>query len=188
MQANVGVIDSFLGAVDGRPAIIVVIGGATSRKAVECWVKQTYQAQLEMYQACHRGVVDFLDLEFLPFFDIFIDGQWGWPFYGRTLQVLQCTLPHPMTLRGYVTAMVIMDVKSAADYIKALTSFVTDVKAAIVKLQLDPDECVRWHCDEEDALIGALESLMCGGSVVGCRFHKGQNAERQLKMAFPKNK
>ncbi len=46
--------------------------------------------------------------------------------------------------------------------------------------------CVRFHSDEEDALINAFTDLM-GGEIllVGCRFHKIQNLLRHAKDAFP---
>ncbi len=152
---------------------------------VQKWVDQTYSEQQKLHNK-PDPILD--DLDDVPqhhfYFDIFVDGQWGWPFYGPALQVLQCTLPHPYTARGYVAAMAVMDVKSTEDYIKALRSFVEDVVAAIERWGLQASDCLRWHVDEEDALTGALEKLG-GGFIVGCRFHKAQNVERQLKIAFP---
>jgi hypothetical protein len=164
---GVGVLVSFIGVVDKRAGLIIALGGNV--KMLRKWVNDCISAWRK------AGLTGTIRL------DIFVDGQWGWARLGRTTQVLLVTLPHPDSRRGYVTFMVVMDVKSMGDYVMAMTPFAETLAQELERCSLDMGS-IRWHCDEEDALTMALESF--GGEIVGCRFHKLQNA--QLKAYFPK--
>jgi hypothetical protein len=147
------------------------------------WIKDTLDATNDL-----RRANEFLPIEAVIdlFFDIFVDGQWGWAVLGRNFQVLFVTLTHPRTGRGFVVHAAIMDVKSTEDYAEALRPFAKELLDLLKAAGADGDN-VRVHCDEEDAVIAALAKLI-GGSVVLCRFHKAQNLERHLKIAFSKKR
>ena len=166
---GVGVLECVAGVVGKRAGFITALGG--HEKMLNKWVKD--------------GCVGWrkANLEGDVKLDIFVDGMWGYGRLGRTVQVLLVTLPHPDSLRGYVTFMVIMDVKSKADYTTALAPFAKMLKGALQRCGLDTS-AIRWHCDEEDALTAAL--LDIGGTIVGCRFHKLQNLNACVKAHFPK--
>ena len=95
------------------------------------------------------------------------------------------TIPNPFDHRGYVTQMVITDVKSLDDYVVALGPFCRQLVATLQNAGIIAADAVRWHCDEEDAVTKALLHLV-GGVIIGCRFHKMQNLESHFKAAFPK--
>ena len=162
-------LDCSAGVVDKRAGFISSIGG--HKKMLSKWVK-------DCCTWWHKK-----GLEGDVRLDVMVDGMWGWSHLGRTFQVVLVTLPHPGSERGYVTYMVIMDVKSKADYTTALEPFAKMLGEALAQAGLDMS-AIRWHCDEEDALTAALEAF--GGTIVGCRFHKLQNLYAHLKGWFPK--
>jgi hypothetical protein len=163
---GVGVIECMAGVVANRPGFICILGG--HRRMLLKWVRDSC---LAWAKAGFEGEVRF---------DVFV---WGWGNLGRNFQVLLVTLPHPESLRGYVAYMVVMDVKSKADYEIALAPFLQALEAALAKFNL-PLTAVRFHCDEEDALTAVFEDAGC--DIVGCRFHKLQNLTAQIKGRFPK--
>jgi hypothetical protein len=111
--------------------------------------------------------------------------MWGWARVGRNFQVLMVTLPHPDNQRGYTAYMAAMDVKSTEDYELALAPFAKMLKNELEYHRVGTS-ALAFHCDEEDALIAALESQFPGCAIVGCRFHKLQNLIAQIKGNMPK--
>jgi hypothetical protein len=185
LQGGVGVLSSTAGVINGRPGILITIGG--HRKALQKWVADTVAATEEAMRTAELNQDNPIgDAPPFLYFDVFVDGQWGWSMVGRNFQVLFVTLTDPQTGRGYVVHSAIMDVKSTADYMAALHPFMVVLLEALKAVDAD-GENVRFHTDEEDALTAALTELV-GGHLVGCRFHKAQNFQRQLKVAFGKKR
>lgn len=182
MVGGIGVLMSAVGVVNGRPGLVIPIGG--NIKMIRKWAKDTVDATAEERR---KNELDPLgDPSFGLFFDIFVDGQWGWAILGRNFQVLFVTLTHPLTGRGYTVHSAILDVKATCDYVAALRSFAQELLEVLKTFDADGDN-VRFHCDEENAVITALAELI-GGHIVLCRFHKAQNFERHLKVAFNKKR
>jgi hypothetical protein len=182
MAGGVGVLSSHLGVVNSRPGLTITIGG--HKKSVFKWVADTVVATKEAQKVLDLSPIG--DEPLGLFFDVFLDGQWGWAMLGRNFQVLFVTLTDPFTGRGFVAHAAIMDVKSTDDYVNAIRPFAQVLLAALESVGAD-GENVRFHTDEEDAMTAALTQLV-GGHLVGCRFHKAQDFERHLKVAFNKKR
>jgi len=184
MTGGVGVLSSTVGVVGGRAGLVITIGSLTGKTLFK-WVEDTDAATLDEAVSDLDPIDPATEVE--RYFDIFVDGQWGWSMVGRNVQVLFITVTHPRKGRGYTMYAAVMDLKSTEDYVAALRPFADLLLAALEKVGADGDN-VRFHSDEEDGLIAALKELFVGCSSVGCGFHKSQCLDRHIKVAFGKKR